>query len=150
MSKLELYAHPFSSYCWKVLIALWENNATLQRLSPVGKLPLLLDDGEILVVVEADASVQFGEDLGSAAPRGADEEDPVESLLVDRVALGDGRRCLGVVVAQRLLLRAREGLRCTLADGLVADARVIGERLLDFIAGQRIRGGTTGLEQVVD
>ena len=21
----KLYAHPFSSYCWKVLIALWEN-----------------------------------------------------------------------------------------------------------------------------
>ena len=22
---LQLFAHPFSSYCWKVLIALWEN-----------------------------------------------------------------------------------------------------------------------------
>lgn len=60
MSGLEYYAHPFSSYCWKVAIALWENeipftyksleepenNEVLQRLSPAGKLPLLLDDGE--------------------------------------------------------------------------------------------------------
>lgn len=60
MSGLEFYGHPFSSYCWKVLIALWENdipftyksltedvnNEVLQRLSPVGKLPLLIDDGE--------------------------------------------------------------------------------------------------------
>jgi glutathione S-transferase len=56
---LELYAHPFSSYCWKVLIPLYENDtpftyrsledegnpAEFARLWPIGKFPLLVDDG---------------------------------------------------------------------------------------------------------
>jgi glutathione S-transferase len=38
---LTLYAHPFAAYCWKVLIALYENNTpfryrwlTMLRVSP--------------------------------------------------------------------------------------------------------------------
>ena len=62
---LELYSHPFSSYCQKVLIALWadgteftyqlleqdhpENMAELKRRWPFGQFPLLVDDGETLV-----------------------------------------------------------------------------------------------------
>jgi glutathione S-transferase len=56
---LELFAHPFSSYCWKVLIPLYENDtpftyrsmedpesaAEFARLWPIGKFPLLVDDG---------------------------------------------------------------------------------------------------------
>lgn len=56
---LELFFHPFSSYSWKVLIPLYENDtpftyrmieqpengAELYRLWPVGKFPLLLDNG---------------------------------------------------------------------------------------------------------
>ncbi|MFC5699232.1 glutathione S-transferase family protein [Pseudomonas sp. GCM10022186] len=56
---LQLFAHPFSSYCQKVLIALYENDlpfelrllspenpatgADFQRLWPLQKMPLLLD-----------------------------------------------------------------------------------------------------------
>jgi glutathione S-transferase len=59
---LQLFAHPFSSYCQKVLIALWangtpfdyrmldeehpENFAELKQRWPFGKFPLLVDDGE--------------------------------------------------------------------------------------------------------
>lgn len=62
---LELYAHPFSSYCWKVLIPLYENGtaftyrplgpehpengAALARLWPMGKFPLLVDDGRAVM-----------------------------------------------------------------------------------------------------
>jgi glutathione S-transferase len=62
---LQLFAHPFSSYCQKVLIALYadgtpfeyrliesdhpENMAELKRHWPFGKFPLLLDDGEPLI-----------------------------------------------------------------------------------------------------
>ncbi len=60
---LALYAHPFASYCWKVLIALYENEtpftyrviedadgwAELETLWPIKKFPLLRD-GEALVV----------------------------------------------------------------------------------------------------
>jgi glutathione S-transferase len=62
---LQLYAHPFSSYCQKVLIALWaddtefeyrmleqeypENFAELKRRWPFGKFPLLVDDGASVI-----------------------------------------------------------------------------------------------------
>ena len=62
---LALYAHPFSSYCQKVLIALWaddtpfeyrileqshpENMVELKRLWPFGQFPLLLDDDRPVV-----------------------------------------------------------------------------------------------------
>jgi glutathione S-transferase len=62
---LQLFAHPFSSYCQKVLIALWadgtrfdymmldqehpENMAELRRRWPFGKFPLLVDDGQTVV-----------------------------------------------------------------------------------------------------
>ena len=58
---LELFGHPFSSYTWKVLIALYadgtefrfrqvpedeDNYAELKRIWPFGKFPLLIDDGQ--------------------------------------------------------------------------------------------------------
>lgn len=62
---LQLYAHPFSSYCQKVLIALWAdgtdfeyrildpehpgNMEELKRRWPFGLFPLLVDDGETVV-----------------------------------------------------------------------------------------------------
>lgn len=62
---LQLFAHPFSSYCQKVLIALYANGtefeyrmlvpddpesfAEVRRHWPIGKFPLLLDDGEPLI-----------------------------------------------------------------------------------------------------
>jgi glutathione S-transferase len=59
---LTLYAHPFSSYCQKVLIALWENElpftyrhlehpgAAEERaaLWPFGRFPVLVDDGRTI------------------------------------------------------------------------------------------------------
>ncbi len=62
---LYLFAHPFSSYCMKVLIALWaddtpfayrmlddahpEHMAELKQHWPFGQFPLLLDDGRPVV-----------------------------------------------------------------------------------------------------
>lgn len=62
---LRLYAHPFSSYCQKVLIALYENGspfeyrmlahddeqvqAELAALWPFRKFPVLIDDGRTIV-----------------------------------------------------------------------------------------------------
>ena len=67
---LELYAHPFSSYCQKVLIALYENAtpfelrmlsdpqvaAQHEKLWPLKKMPVLVDDGR--TVVEASIIVE--------------------------------------------------------------------------------------------
>lgn len=60
---LTLYAHPFSSYCQKVLMALWENDTpfayrhmedpgsreALVDLWPIGKFPVLVDDGRTIL-----------------------------------------------------------------------------------------------------
>src|SRR3979409_995450 len=68
---LTLYAHPFASYCWKVLIALYENEtpftdrliedaagwADLESLWPIKKFPLLRD-GEALVI-ESSIIVEY-------------------------------------------------------------------------------------------
>ncbi|MES2684695.1 MAG: glutathione S-transferase family protein [Pseudomonadota bacterium] len=68
---MKLYAHPFSSYCQKVLIALYENAtpfefcqlgpgteaaAELAALWPLGKMPLLLDEG--VAVKEASIIIE--------------------------------------------------------------------------------------------
>jgi glutathione S-transferase len=60
---LTVYAHPFSSYCQKVLMALWENDTPftyrhleepgageeLHKLWPIGKFPVMVDDGRTIV-----------------------------------------------------------------------------------------------------
>ncbi|WP_116090251.1 glutathione S-transferase family protein [Sphingomonas crusticola] len=60
---LTLYSHPFSSYCQKVLTALWENDTpfTYRHLEepgaaeeraalwPFGRFPVLVDDGRTIV-----------------------------------------------------------------------------------------------------
>ena len=64
MVTLQLYAHPFSSYCWKVQIALDADGTPydylnvdpsnpgvmdeLRSLWPLGKFPVLVDDGRII------------------------------------------------------------------------------------------------------
>src|SRR5262245_64329801 len=63
--KLLLYAHPFSSYCQKVLIALYENSvpfelkmlgpetphnfAELARMWPLQRFPVLVDGERVLI-----------------------------------------------------------------------------------------------------
>lgn len=69
---LELYAHPFSSFCQKALVALYENGTPfdyvmlspenpsaiekLQSLWPMGKFPMLVDEGrpihEATIIIE--------------------------------------------------------------------------------------------------
>jgi glutathione S-transferase len=60
---LTLYAHPFSSYCQKVLVALYQNDvefeyrtledpaamAELKARWPFGRFPILVDDGRTIV-----------------------------------------------------------------------------------------------------
>lgn len=70
--KLQLYAHPFSSYCQKALIAFYENDtpfdfrmlspddpataAEFEALWPLKRFPLLVDDGR--TVIEASLIVE--------------------------------------------------------------------------------------------
>jgi glutathione S-transferase len=80
---LELYGHPFSSYTWKPLIALYEadqpftfrniagdeypeNEAAFLAHWPVGKFPLLVDDGvpimESSIIIEHVAPTMIPDD----------------------------------------------------------------------------------------
>jgi glutathione S-transferase len=68
-----LYAHPFASYCWKVLVALYENDTAftyrslepedpeaateLEALWPLKKFPVLVDDGR--AVIESSVIIEY-------------------------------------------------------------------------------------------
>jgi len=72
---LELYCHPLASFCWKVLIALYEHGipftariidlsdpaqrAELVALSPFGKFPLLHDKDRGEVVLESTIILEY-------------------------------------------------------------------------------------------
>lgn len=68
-----LYYHPLSSYCWKVLIAFYENGTPFTprmmeeegvaqewlALWPIGKFPLLRDSTRDMVVAEASIIIEY-------------------------------------------------------------------------------------------
>jgi glutathione S-transferase len=72
---LTLYYHPFSSYCWKALLALHENNvpftartidlwnekdaAELKALWPIGKFPVLQDSSRNHTVPESSIIIEY-------------------------------------------------------------------------------------------
>jgi glutathione S-transferase len=95
---LKLYAHPFSSYCQKVLTALYENGtpfeyrkledaaamAELANLWPLRKMPVLVDDGR--TVVEASVIVEHLQlhHPGPARLIPADPRAALEVRMMDR------------------------------------------------------------------
>ncbi|HZP09226.1 glutathione S-transferase family protein [Methyloceanibacter sp.] len=72
---LKLYFHPFSSFCQKVLIALYENGtpferelvdlmdpasaAAFRRIWPIGKFPVLRDEGRGETVPESSIIIEY-------------------------------------------------------------------------------------------
>ncbi|SAK78209.1 glutathione S-transferase domain-containing protein [Caballeronia pedi] len=97
---LQLYAHPFSSYCQKVLVALYENGTPfewraltpeapqsmreLTEIWPMKRFPVLVDDGR--PVIEATVIIEY---LGLYHPGPvrlipADPRDALETRWMDR------------------------------------------------------------------
>ena len=90
---LVLYAHPFSSYCWKALIALYENDTPFTyrhmehegageeraALWPFGKFPVLVDDGRM--VAESSIIIEHL-DLHHSGPTRFLPDDPKAALEV--------------------------------------------------------------------
>jgi glutathione S-transferase len=72
---LHLYFHPLSSFCWKTLIALYENDtpfaphmvdlgneterAALLKLWPIGKFPVLRDDAKDRTIPESSIIIEY-------------------------------------------------------------------------------------------
>jgi glutathione S-transferase len=88
-----LYAHPFSSYCQKVLVALYENatpfeyrnledpahGRELETLWPIKRFPVLVDDGR--TVLEASTIIEYLQ-LRHPGPVRLLPDDPLEALQV--------------------------------------------------------------------
>jgi len=94
-----LYAHPFSSYCQKVLVALWEKDIAftyrhleepgaaeeLARLWPVKRFPVLVEeDGR--VVAESSIIIEYLDALHPGGPRLLPQqaEAALETRFMDR------------------------------------------------------------------
>jgi glutathione S-transferase len=97
---LELFGHPFSSYTWKVLIALYEGRipfrfralspeepetfAEMKRLWPLAKFPVLKDDGTVLV--ESTVIIERLQRRHPALRLIPDDADAAEEVrLLDRI-----------------------------------------------------------------
>jgi len=99
---LTLHFHPLSSFCWKALVALYENDtpftansvdlrnpverAALLKLSPIGKFPVLRDDARDQTVPESSVIIEY---LDRHYPGGtkfipADPELALQTRLRDR------------------------------------------------------------------
>jgi glutathione S-transferase len=146
---LKLYAHPFSSYCQKVLIALYENDtpfefamlspenetatAELAALWPLGKFPVLVDQGR--TVMEASIIIEHlglhhpgpvrlvPEDARAALDmRMMDRvfdnyvSTPQQRIILDSIRAADKRDRYGVGEARTMLETAYRWL-----DGVMAD-----------------------------
>ena len=98
---LQLFAHPFSSYCWKVLIALYENDtpftfrtlgpdqpendAEWTALWPLRKMPVLLDGDQ--PVVETSAIIEHLQAFhpGAVSLIPADPAAAIAVRMLDRI-----------------------------------------------------------------
>tara|TARA_R110000787_G_scaffold141272_3_gene254733 strand:+ start:184 stop:843 length:660 start_codon:yes stop_codon:yes gene_type:complete len=117
---LELYAHPFSSYCWKVLIALYEreipfeyrmleqdnpdNFAALKGYWPLGKFPVLVEDGR--PVIESSIIIEtLDDDRFGTAPKliPADGERVLEVRFLDRIFDNHVMNPMNAVVSEYLI-----------------------------------------------
>lgn len=108
---LQLFGHPFSSYTWKALIALYEagapfefrnisgdkypeNEAAFLAYWPVGKFPLLVDDGEPIMessVIVEHVALALVPDEGAREVRMLDRifdnhvMTPVQSIVAEHL-----------------------------------------------------------------
>lgn len=100
---LTLYMHPLASYCWKVLLALYENETpfekhivnlgdegertSFRKLWPIGKFPVLRDTANDRVIPESSSIIEYLAEFfpGNVAlvPRAA--EAAREARLRDRI-----------------------------------------------------------------
>lgn len=96
-----LYYHPLSSYCWKALIALYENDTPFERrmmedagvpeawlaLWPIGKFPVLRDEARDTTLGETSIIIEYlGQHCpGPFRPIPADPEQALEVRLMDRL-----------------------------------------------------------------
>ena len=148
---LTLHFHPFSSYCQKVLIALYEAGtpfeknvvnlgdageaAAFRALWPMGRFPVLADDGRGEIIPESSIIIEYLAQHHPGAARMLPEEPelrlkvrlldrffdsfvmtPMQKIVGDHIRPADVRDPTGVSEARELLGRAYRWLDGELAD----------------------------------
>jgi glutathione S-transferase len=117
---LTLYAHPLASYCWKVLIALYENGTAFEnrlvdlgdpvereelvRLSPLAKFPLLRDSSRGVIVAESSIIVEYLDHFhpGAAPMIPSNIEGALDARFWDRIFDNYVQGPMQEIVADRL------------------------------------------------
>ena len=141
---LTLHYHPLASYCWKVLIALYEHGtpfeprvvdlgdpdqrAALAALWPLGKFPVVVDGDR--VIAESSIIVEYL-DRRHPGPRPllpADPDAALEARRWDRIFDGYGQTPVQEIVFDRL--RGAHG-DLTAAHATLATAYALIDRQLD-------------------
>lgn len=145
---IKFFGHPFSSYCWKVLIALdesetpvdWamveepDHSAELARLWPLGKFPVIADGDT--VIGESSAIIEYLHTFHPGPIRliPDDARAAVQARMMDRVFDNYVMNTMQVSVANKLRpageadafgeARSREALHAAYRwiDGLLPDA----------------------------
>lgn len=154
---LQLYSHPLSSYCHKVLIALYEMEVPFEnkminpgdpqqrdafvRLWPTGKIPLLVDDGR--AVPETSVMIEYAQRHHAPSAQ-LFPSDPVvclEARLWDRLFDNYVMTPVQSIVAQQLREpAARDAQAAPAARSTLAMAYAMVEQQLrdgrDWIAGE--------------
>ena len=113
-----LYYHPLSSYCWKVLIALYEIGAPFERrmmedpgvadtwlaLWPIAKFPMLRDEARDRTLGEASVIIEYlGQHCpGPFRPIPQDADKALEARLMDRLFDNYVMGPMQAIVADRL------------------------------------------------
>jgi glutathione S-transferase len=114
---LTLHEHPFASYCWKVLIALYEREIPFQsheindeadrvqlaELWPLASIPMLVDDATGITLPESTIIVEYLDRVGGAAPLiPVEAEAALKARLWDRVIDGHVQTPMQKIVADSL------------------------------------------------
>lgn len=115
---LRLFYHPLSSYCWKVLIACYENGtpfegvllrdavagAEMQALWPIGRFPVLRDQKRDRIVAEASIIIEYlGVHYpGDFIPIPTEADLAIEVRFMDRLFDNYVMTPMQVLVADRL------------------------------------------------
>jgi glutathione S-transferase len=153
MMSLTLHYHPLASYCWKVLIALYENGTPFEgkivdlmdaaearafrAISPMGKMPALVDDARGVTVIETSVIIEYldrhypgrtrflPEDREEAlrvrfAERFFDfyVQDPMSKIVTDRIRPEGSNDHFGVEKARAELAAAYDAIEARLPRGM--------------------------------
>jgi glutathione S-transferase len=149
---LVLYYHPLASYCWKVLVALYESGvafereivdlqdpekrAEFMRLTPLGKMPVLVDEDAGRGFPEATINIEYlAMTFAGAAKLMPEDKDlalrvrlsdrfydnyvhaPMQKIVLDRLRPADRRDPYGVEMARNDLEHALTLVDRDMKDG---------------------------------